>query len=250
MDKILFVTGATAGIGKATAKLFVREGWKVIGTGRRRERLEQLRTELGEAFLPLVLDIRDRGETAKVLANLPDAFSRIDVLLNNAGLCLDAGPLPEANLDDWECVVQTNIMGLLYCTRLILPGMVERRRGHIVNLASAAALRPAAGNNVYGSTKAFVRLLSDNMRADLHGTPIRVSCISPGRTFSEFGLVRNHGNEESTETLYSTCEPLQSEDIASAIWWVVNCPPNMDVTQMEILPTGQADAGSKFTHVS
>ena len=177
---IVFVTGATAGFGAAIARRFVKDGHRVIATGRREDRLDALRDELGDALLPLVLDVRDRAAVERAFAELPPEFAEVDVVVNNAGLALGLEPAQAANLDDWDVVVDTNVKGLLYCTRVALGGMVKRNRGHIVNLGSVAGEFPYPGGNVYGATKAFVYQFSLNLRADLLGTGIRVTDIEPG----------------------------------------------------------------------
>lgn len=250
MGGTILITGATSGIGMATASHFAGNGWRVIGCGRRAERLEKLRGELGDSFLPLRFDIRDRKQTAKAIANIAAPFAAIDVLLNNAGLFLGSKPFQEADFGDWEVMLETNIMGLLHCSRLILPGMLERRRGHIINIGSSTGTRPGKIANVYGSSKAFVRFLSDNMRADLLGSPIRVTCISPGRTRTEFSLTHSRGDSAAANKDYAVGEPLLPQDIAEAIWWVASRPARMDVTQMEIMPVCQADAGSVFADIN
>ena len=250
MNGTLCITGATSGLGQATARLFIEKGWRVIGTGRRKDRLEAMEKDLGSAFLGLAFDIRDKEQTASAFRSLPESFASIDVLLNNAGLFVGHGRAQDADIEDWECMVDTNILGLLRCTRLLLPGMLERKRGHIINISSAAATRPFPTGNVYSASKAFVQQFSDNMRADLLGSPIRVTCISPGRTRTEFALVHNDGDTARTEEEYSLGQPLLPEDIANTVWWVVSCPPHMDVTQIEIMPVCQADGGSRFLDAS
>ena len=246
MNGIICITGATSGVGQATARLFLENGWKVIGTGRRKDRLEAMRNALGEDFLGLPFDIRDREQTLEAFRSLPENFASVDVLLNNAGLFAGHGRTQDADLDAWECMVDTNILGLLRCTRLLVPGMLARKRGHIVNIGSATATRPFPTGNVYSASKAFVQQFSDNMRADLLGSPIRVTCISPGRTRTEFALVHNDGDQARTEEEYRLGQPLLPEDIARTVWWVVSCPPHMDVTQIEIMPVCQADGGPRF----
>ncbi len=246
---IICITGATSGLGQASAELFIRKGWKVVGTGRRRERLSAMGERLGSRFLGLCFDIRSREETQKALSQIPREFAAIDVLLNNAGLFAGEGRMQDGDLEAWENMVSTNILGLLYCTRLVLPGMLERGRGHIVNMGSVAGSRACAMGNVYGASKAFVRHLSDNMRSDLLGTPIRVTCLAPGRTRTEFSLVHNAGDAEKAEKEYSGSQPLSAGDIAGAIWWIVHCPPNMNVSYLEVMPVGQADAGTVFADV-
>ena len=243
MENIILITGATSGIGQAMAQIFWNNGWKVIGTGRRKSKLEEMAAGMDGRFLPLDFDIGNRQEVEQKLGNIPADFAEISVLVNNAGIALGGNLAPETLLDDWERMISTNILGMLYCTRLLLPGMVKRKRGHIVTIGSCVGTRPARTANVYAASKAFVRSFSDNLRADLLGTPIRVTCLSPGRTRTEFSIVRTKGVEEEASKDYAKGEPLVPRDIAEALWWVVNCPARMDVTQIEILPVTQADGG-------
>lgn len=189
---IVLITGATAGFGAATARRFAGDGARIVAIGRRADRLEALRDELGEDKVqPVTLDVRDRAAVEAAIASLPDAWSAIDVLVNNAGLARGLGPAQEASLDDWDAMVDTNVKGLMYLTRAVLPGMVARGRGHVVNIGSTAAEFPYPGGNVYGATKAFVRQFSLNLRADLYGTPVRVTDIEPGLVGgTEFSNVR------------------------------------------------------------
>ena len=250
MSNVICITGATSGLGRAAARLFIDNGWRVVGTGRRRERLEKMRGELGVHFFGLCFDIQSREETKAAFDGLPEDFSAVDVLFNNAGLFAGDGRVQDGDTEAWETMMNTNILGLLYCTRLLLPGMLARGRGHVVNVGSVAGSRAFPTGNVYGASKAFVRHLSDNMRADLLGTPVRVTCIAPGRTRTEFSLVHNAGNAEKAEKEYATGRPLDPEDIARALLWVVECPVHMDVSYMELMPTGQADGGPRFSDVT
>lgn len=246
---VICITGATSGVGQASAELFIRQGWKVIGTGRRKDRLDDMKKRLGSRFLGLCFDIRSRKETQAALARISGEFSAVDVLLNNAGLFAGDRRMQDGDMDAWETMVFTNILGLLYCTRQLLPGMLERGRGHIVNIGSVAGSRAFATGNVYGASKAFVHHLSDNMRSDLLGTPVRVTCLAPGRTRTEFSLVHNAGDEVRAEREYSVGQPLSAEDIAGTVWWVVQCPSHMNVSYIEVMPVGQADAGTAFADV-
>src|SRR5579875_3465135 len=173
----VFITGATAGFGKVTAQIFAKNGAKVIGTGRRRERLDELQKELGDKFLPLTFDVGKRKEVETAIAGLPKEFAEVDILMNNAGGAIGLDPAPKANLDDWDQMIDSNVKGLVYCTRLLLPGMVERNRGHIINIGSTAAEFPYPGGNVYGATKAFVHQFSYGLRSDVLGTNVRVTNI-------------------------------------------------------------------------
>ncbi|MGB7246717.1 MAG: SDR family NAD(P)-dependent oxidoreductase [Methylovirgula sp.] len=239
---IVFVTGASAGFGAAIARRFAKEGHRVVITGRRRERLEALASELGrDKILPLVFDVRDRAAVERAFEALPAAFAAIDVLVNNAGLALGLEPAQKANLDDWEAMVDTNVKGLMYVTRAALPGMVARDRGLIVNLGSTAARYPYPGGNVYGATKAFVHQFSLNLRADLLGTRVRVTDIQPGLVGgSEFSAVRFHGDAERAAKLYEGADALTPEDIAEAIYWVATLPPRVNINAIEMMPVTQA----------
>jgi 3-hydroxy acid dehydrogenase/malonic semialdehyde reductase len=238
---IVLVTGASAGFGAAVARRFVRDGARVIGTARRAEKLAELREELGPSLLPLTFDVRDRGAVERELANLPAEFAAIDVLVNNAGLALGLEPAQAASLDEWETMVDTNVKGLLYCTRTVLPGMVARNRGHIVNLGSTAAEFPYPGGNVYGATKAFVYQFSLNLRADLLGTRVRVTDIEPGMCGgTEFSNVRFRGDDGKAAAVYTDTEPLTAEDIADAIHWVTTRPWHVNVNSLQLMPVCQA----------
>jgi len=242
---IALITGASAGFGSAIARRFVREGAKVIITGRRTERLDALAAELGgpAKALALTLDVRDRKAVEQALTTLPADFAAVDVLVNNAGLALGLEPAHKASLDDWEQMVQTNINGLLYCTRTLLPGMVERGRGHIVNLGSTAAEFPYPGGNVYGGTKAFVYQFGLNLRADLHGTPIRVTDIEPGLCGgTEFSNVRFKGDDGKAASVYQGTEPLTADDIADTVWWVASRPAHVNINNVQLMPVCQAFA--------
>jgi 3-hydroxy acid dehydrogenase/malonic semialdehyde reductase len=238
---IVFITGATAGFGAAIARLFVREGHKVVATGRRRERLEALRAELGESLLPLTLDVRDRNAVGEAFAALPAGFAEVDVLVNNAGLALGLEPAQKAELDDWDTMVDTNIKGLLYCTRAALTGMVARNRGHIVNLGSVAAEFPYAGGHVYGATKAFVHQFGLSLRADLLGTAVRVTDIQPGMVGgTEFSDVRFHGDHEKALSMYEGADALTSEDVADCVHWAATRPPRVNINTIQLMPVCQA----------
>ena len=239
--KIILVTGATAGFGAATVRRFATDGAKVIATGRRVEKLEELRRELGANVLPLALDVRDRAAVERFVAALPAEFAAVDVLVNNAGLALGLEPAQRASLDDWDDMVDTNIKGLMYLTRAILPGMVERNRGHIVNLGSVASEFPYPGGNVYGATKSFVHQFGLNLRADLLGTAIRVTDVAPGlASGSEFSLVRFKGDAEKANAVYAGTTPLSPEDIADAIHWVATRPEHVNINMVQMMPVCQA----------
>jgi 3-hydroxy acid dehydrogenase/malonic semialdehyde reductase len=239
---IIFVTGATAGFGAAIARRFAREGHRIVAAGRRRERLEALRSELGAPAWTVELDVRNREDVMKAFDFLPPEFTEVDVLVNNAGLALGLEPAPAANLDDWEAMVDTNVKGLMYCTRAALPGMVARNRGHIVNIGSVAAMYPYPGGNVYGATKAFVHQFSLNLRADLHGTAVRVTDVQPGMAAgTEFSAVRFHGDAPRASKVYEgVAAPLTADDIADTVFWVATRPAHVNVNTIEIMPVAQA----------
>ncbi|WP_162906537.1 SDR family oxidoreductase [Algihabitans albus] len=238
----VFVTGATAGFGAACARRFASAGAKVIVTGRRAERLQALADELGERVHPLPLDVQDRAAVEAAVASLPADFAEITLLINNAGLALGLEAAQDANLADWETMVDTNIKGLLYCTRAILPGMVARGEGHVINVSSVAGSYPYPGGNVYGATKAFVTQFSLNLRADLLGKKVRVTCIEPGLSETEFSEVRFKGDAEKAQTIYEGLKPMASEDIAECIFFAATLPRHVNVNRLEMMPVVQAFA--------
>jgi 3-hydroxy acid dehydrogenase/malonic semialdehyde reductase len=239
-SRVVCVTGATSGIGKAAAVRFAKEGWSVIGTGRRKERLLELASELGAAFHPLPLDVRDRKAVAAAFASLPAAFTPIDVLVNNAGLALGREPAWEASLDDWDVMVDTNIKGLYYCTKAVLGAMVKRGSGHIINISSIAGNYTYLGGNTYSSSKAFVSHFSRNLRSDLHGTNVRVTNIEPGMLESEFSLVRFKGDAEKADGVYQGIAPLSPEDLADVIWYAATVPAHVNICRVEVMPVCQS----------
>jgi serine 3-dehydrogenase len=242
MTKTVFITGATAGIGEASARLFASQGWQVVGTGRRRDRLDHLAGELGAAFHPLMLDMRQTGAFQAALESLPDAFRGIDLLLNNAGLAPPMSPLQDAEQEPIDTVIDTNVDGLVALTRLLLPTLIERQ-GAIVNLSSVAATYPYRGGAVYAGTKAFVRQFSLGLRCDLAGTGVRVTSIEPGMVETEFTLVRTGGDQAASDALYSNMEPMTAEDIANTIAWVANLPPHLNINALELMPVSQSWGG-------
>jgi len=241
MSKTILVTGATAGFGAAFARRFVADGHRVIATGRRIDRLASLAEELGESLLPAKLDVTDAAAVAGFLQTLPENWREIDVLINNAGLALGLSPAWEADASDWDTMVATNVTGLLHVTLAILPGMVARNSGIIINLGSTAGTYPYPGGHVYGATKAFVKQFSLNLRADLVGKNIRVTDLEPGMcSGSEFSKIRFGGDEQKAAAVYAGTQSLTPEDIAEAAAWVISLPPHMNINRMEMMPTCQA----------
>jgi 3-hydroxy acid dehydrogenase/malonic semialdehyde reductase len=238
-----FVTGASNGFGAAIVRRFAAEGIRVVALARRQDRLAELAAELGGSVLPVRLDVRDRTAVQDVVAGLPAEFAEIDVLVNNAGLAKGLKPAQEADLDDWEEMIDTNCKGLVCCTRAILPGMVERGRGHVVNLGSVAGTYPYPGGNVYGATKAFVHQFTLNLRSDLHGTGVRATSVEPGLSGeTEFSTVRFSGDQAQADAVYAGMQPLVPADIAEAVYWVVSQPPHVNVNTIEMMPVAQSFA--------
>jgi 3-hydroxy acid dehydrogenase/malonic semialdehyde reductase len=244
MKRIVLVTGATSGFGREIATQFASQGDIVIAAGRRLERLEELKNSMSEADIyPLQLDVTCKDEVFTSIANLPQKYQEIDILVNNAGLALGLEKAPDANLDDWEKMIDTNIKGLLYVTKAIIPGMRERKRGYVFNLGSIAGNWPYEGGNVYGATKSFVQQFSFNLRTDLKGTNIRVTNIEPGFAQTEFSLVRFKGDKEKADSIYEGMEALKAEDIANLIVTCANLPLHVNVNSLEVMPTCQSWAG-------
>ena len=241
MTKTILITGATSGFGRASARRFAEGGWRVIGTGRRAERLRELSDEIGEAFLPLEIDMRDQ-EAVESLAKLSPPWGEIDLLLNNAGLAPPTTPLPETEWNLVGRVIDTNITGLVVLTRALLPKLIERR-GQIINLSSVAATYPYKGGAVYAGTKAFVRQFSLDLRCDLAGTGVRVTSIEPGMAETEFTVVRTGGDQAASDALYANVDPLTAEDHAELFWWLTNLPPHMNINTLELMPVNQSWAG-------
>ena len=239
-NKTIFITGATSGFGLAAAQLFAEHGARVIATGRRAERLAELQKELGSAVHTIALDIQDQAAVSAAIASLPAPFDKVDILINNAGLAIGLGSyeqLPPASI---EQMIDTNIKGLLYVTHALLPGMIERDSGHIVNLGSIAGNYPYPGGNVYGATKAFVKQFTLNLRSDLLGKNIRVSVIEPGMCDTEFSTVRFDGDKERADRVYAGMDPLSADDIAKTIFWCLCQPAHVNINQVEIMPVMQA----------
>lgn len=243
MSKTILITGASAGIGKATAELLAQEGHRLILTARRKEKLEEMAAGLGCPTHLLCFDLRDRAATLAAMQGLPDDWKTIDVLVNNAGLALGLEPLETANMDDWQVMVETNILGLLAMTREVLPGMKARGRGHIVNLSSIAGTYHYAGANVYGASKAFITYLSLAMRADLLGSPVRVTNIEPGMVETDFSMVRFKGDAQRAGAVYEGVQPLTPEDIAETIRWSIAQPPHVNINRIELMTVMQAPSG-------
>ena len=237
---IAMVTGASSGFGESISRQLVQAGYKVIGTGRRAERLAALADELGAQFLPLAFDVQDKAATRAAIAGLPAEWSEVDLLVNNAGLALGLEPAHKADLEDWEQMIATNISGLTLITRLLLPGMVARNCGHVINIGSIAGTYPYPGGNVYGATKAFVKQFSLNLRADLAGTAIRVTNVEPGLCGgTEFSNVRFHGDDAKAASVYQGVEAIQPEDIANTVLWVSQQPAHVNINSIEIMPVAQ-----------
>jgi 3-hydroxy acid dehydrogenase/malonic semialdehyde reductase len=249
MKHTVLITGATAGFGEATARRFLANGHQVIATGRRVERLEMLKASLPENqqndLFTLVLDVCNNTQVESLTANLPDDFSQITILVNNAGLALGLDPAHKALISDWDRMMDTNIKGLVHMTHAILPGMVERKCGHIINIGSVAGLYAYAGSNVYGASKAFVKQFSMNLRADLIGTSLRVTCIEPGLSAgTEYSNVRFKGDTARVEKVYQGVKALSADDVAEAIYWAATLPSHVNINALEIMPVQQSFAGT------
>ena len=241
MTKTILITGATSGFGRACAELFAAKGWRLILTGRRGDRLAELSQKLAPAMVhTAVCDVRDRQQVDALFQGVPTEFRDIEVLLNNAGLALGLAPAHETDLEEWETMVDTNIKGLLYMTRRFLPEMVGRGHGHVVNIGSVAASWPYPGGNTYGATKAFVQQFSRNLRADLHGTGIRVTNIEPGLAESEFSVIRFGGDKDKAAKVYEGTAPLTPADIAEIVLWTVERPAHVNINCVEVMPTCQS----------
>jgi 3-hydroxy acid dehydrogenase/malonic semialdehyde reductase len=237
------VTGATAGFGRAIAQRFVRDGYRVVATGRRQDRLDALAAELGEAVLPFQLDVTDAAAVAALPDALPADWREIDVLVNNAGLALGLEPAQSASLENWDRMVATNVTGVIHVTRALLPGMVARDRGHIVTLGSIAGTYPYPGGHVYGATKAFTAQFMLNLKADLVGRHVRLTSIEPGLCGgTEFSTVRFGGDQAKADAVYAGTTPLTANDIAEAVAWVVALPKHVNINRIEMMPICQASA--------
>jgi serine 3-dehydrogenase len=244
MEKTALITGATSGFGEATARKFVANGWKVIVTGRRADRLAKVVDALGgpaKAY-GASFDIRDEAGMNAAMDALPEAFRGVDLLVNNAGLALGTAPAPECKLDDWKTMIDTNVTALVTMTKRMLPTLMERAGG-IINISSTAAHYPYPGGNVYGATKAFVRHFSYNLRCDVVGSGVRVTSVEPGLCESEFTLVRTGGNQAAYDALYKGAEAIQPEDIAETLFWIATLPPHVNINAVELMPVSQTWAG-------
>lgn len=236
MPDTILITGATSGFGAACARRFAAANWRLILTGRRADRLEQLKEELGSSVIQtLSLDVRDRQAVEHALTGVD-----VDVLLNNAGLALGLEPAWKIDLEDWETMVDTNVKGVMYCTRAILPGMVTRNRGHVVNIGSTAGSWPYPGGNVYGATKAFVEQFSRNLRADLLGTRVRVTYLAPGMAQTEFSKVRFKGDDGRADQVYAGAEPLLAADIAEIVYFATTLPGHVNINALEVMSVDQS----------
>ena len=243
MSRTALVTGATAGIGEACVRSLVANGWRCVATGRRVERLEKLVAELGaDNVHAAAFDVTDEGARDAALDALPEAFAGIDLLVNNAGLALGTAAAQKASLAQWKTMIETNVTALVSLTHKLLPGLIERK-GAVINIASVAGNYPYIGGNVYGGTKAFVRQFSLGLRADLHGTGVRVTSIEPGMVETEFTLVRTGGDAKAHEKLYGGAHPMTAEDIAETIRWVAELPPHLNINTLELMPVSQSFAG-------
>jgi 3-hydroxy acid dehydrogenase/malonic semialdehyde reductase len=242
-EKTILITGATAGIGEATARVLANEGAKLIITGRREARLKELAASLDVPVHCLVFDMQDRAAMEAALGSIPAKFAEIYGLINNAGLALGLEPADKTDFTDWETMVETNILGLTAITRQLLPAMRSRNAGHVVNLSSIAGTYPYAGGNVYGATKAFVTQFSLNLRADLLGSLVRVTNIEPGMVETEFSNVRFKGNDTRADSVYAGTQPLTADDIAETIRWAMAQPAHVNINRIEVMPTCQAPGG-------
>ncbi|AXA84878.1 NADP-dependent 3-hydroxy acid dehydrogenase [Lysobacter oculi] len=241
-SKTAFVTGATSGFGRAIATRLLREGWQVVATGRRAERLQALKDEAGDALHAACFDMRDADAVTAAIDALPPAFGRINLLVNNAGLALGTAPAQRADLAQWRQMIDTNITGLVTLTHALLPRLIEAK-ALIINISSIAATYPYPGGNVYGGTKAFVSQFSLGLRSDLHGSGVRVTSIEPGMAETEFTLVRNGGDQAASDALYAGAAPITGDDIADQVLWLAQLPPHLNINRIETMPVNQSFAG-------
>ncbi len=241
--KTILITGASSGFGLETAKIFAKNGYRIIAVARRGERLKELKNRIGKNILTIKLDVSDKEKVFKKLRNLPNEFSNIDILVNNAGFALGVSRANDADIEDWEKMVDVNIKGLLYVAKAILPNMIKRKSGYIFNMGSMAGNWPYEGGNVYGATKAFVRQFSLNLRTDLKGTNIRVTNIEPGLAKTEFSKVRFHGDNQKAKNVYKNTKPLVAKDIANIIYFCASSPSHVNINTLEVMPTCQSYGG-------
>ncbi len=241
--KTVFITGATSGIGEAAVHVFANAGWRVVATGRRADRLQALAAAVGpDRVRTLAFDVRDEAERDAAIASLPEDFSTIDLLVNNAGLALGVNPAQEADLDQWKTMIDTNVTALVSMTHRLLPSLIAAK-GAIINISSVAATYPYRGGNAYGGTKAFVHQFSLGLRSDLHGTGVRVSSIEPGMVETEFTLVRTGGDQSASDAIYGGANPMTGADIAATLLWVAELPPHLNINTLELMPVSQSFAG-------
>ena len=239
--KTVFVTGASAGFGVEIVRRFAADGAKVVAAARSKDRLDKLAGELGENVLPFELDVRDADAVATLPGTLPAEFAEVDLLVNNAGLAKGLEPAHRAKLDDWDQMIDTNIRGLAHLTRALLPGMVERGRGHVINIGSVAGSYPYPGGNAYGATKAFVHQFSLNLRADLQGTGVRVTNVEPGLVGgTEFSVVRFEGDQSKADNVYKGTTPLTAADVAESVFWAASQPEHVNINVIELMPVVQS----------
>lgn len=237
---VVLVTGATSGFGEAIARRFVGAGARVVGTGRRKERLDKLEAELGDLFLGRELDVRDMAATEALLTDLPEAFAAINVVVANAGLALGLGPADTVDIADWHTMIDTNVTGFVNTVRASLPGMVARGRGHVFGLGSVAGDYPYPGGNTYAGTKAFVKQFCLATRADMLGKNVRVTNIEPGMVETEFSLVRFKGDGEKAQDVYSGMRGMTAQDVAETIFWCATLPEHVNINRLQVMPTDQA----------
>ena len=242
MEKTILITGATSGIGKATAEIFAQQGARLILCGRREERLKTLQKELDTPCHTLCFDVRDRQGVFRAIESLPSEWKTIDILVNNAGNAHGLDPVEKASLDDWDAMIDSNVKGLMYVTKAVLPQMVERKKGHIINLGSIAGIEVYPKGNVYCASKYAVDAFTQGLRIDLNPYNIRVSAIHPGLVETEFSEVRFKGDTQRAAQVYATLDALQAEDVADAIFYMTQCPPHVTVADLTLLPTAQANA--------
>ena len=240
---VVLVTGASSGIGRACVDAFLAQGARVIAAARRTERLEELRAQADGAVLPVVLDVRDRAQVNEALGSLPDEWSPIDVLVNNAGLARGKTPLHKDDPDDWDQMLDTNVRGLLNVSGAVLPGMVERGAGHVINIGSNAGREVYPGGTVYCATKAAVERITRGMRMDVLGSGVKISEVDPGMVETEFSVVRFHGDEAAADAVYQGVTPLQAADIANVVTWIANQPPHVVIADVLVYPLDQAGSG-------